>query len=65
MEVLLDPLVLPFGEPVSLRVECSGQILFDSELLSDGFSEMGSKMWISVADNLGGKAKPSIHMVKV
>ena len=65
MEVLFDPLVFSFGEPVSLRMECSGQVLFDSELLGDGFSEMGSETWISIADNLGGKTEPSIHIVEV
>ena len=64
-EVLLNPLVLSLGKSISLRVERSGQILFDSELLGDGLSKMGSKTWVSIADNLGGKTEPSIHIVEV
>ena len=64
-EVLFDPLVFLFGESISLRVECSGQILFDPQFLGDGLPKMGSETGIPIANNLGGKAEPSVYVVKI
>ena len=64
-KVLLDPLVLSFGESIRLRVEGSGQVLFDSKFLSDGLPEVGSETRVSVADDLGRESKPSVYVVEV
>ena len=65
MKILFDPLILSFGESISLRMEGGGQVLFNPKFLSDGFSKVGSETWISVADDLGWETKPSVHVVKV
>ena len=64
-EILFDPLVFPLGKPIGLRVECSGQILFDSEFLGDGLSKVGSETRVSIADDLGGKTEPSVYVIEV
>ena len=46
-------------------MKCSGQILFDSEFLDDGLSEMGGETRVSIADDLGGKAEPSVYVIEV
>ena len=65
MEVLFNPLVFPFGKSISLRVECGRQVLFDPELFGDGFPEVRSEMRVPIADDLGGEAEPSVHVVKI
>ena len=65
MEILFDPLVFLLGKSISLRVECSGQILFDPELLSDGFPKVRGETRVSVANDLGGEAEPSVYVVEV
>ena len=64
-EILFDPLVFPFGKSISLRVECGGQVLFNPQLLGDGFPKVRSETRVSITDDLGGKAKPSVYVVKV
>ena len=64
-EVLFDPLVLPLGKSISLGVECSRQVLFDPELLSDGFPKVRSETGVSIADDFGRETEPSVYVVKV
>ena len=64
-EVLFDPLILSFGKSIGLRVEGSGQVLFDPKLLSNSFPEMGGETWVLVADNFGRETKPSVHIVEI
>ena len=64
-KILLDPLVLSFGKSISLRVEGGRQVLLNPKFLSNGFTEMGSEMWILVADDLGRETKPSVHVVEI
>ena len=65
MEVLFDPLVFPLRKSISLRVKCSGQILFNPELLGDGFPKVRGETRVSIADDLGGEAEPSVYIIKV
>ena len=64
-EILFNPLILSFGKSISLRVEHSGQILFDPKLLGDGFPKVRSETGISITDDLSGESKPSVYIVKV
>ena len=65
MEVLFDPLIFPLGKSISLGVECSRQVLFDPELLSDGFPEMRSETGVLIADDFSRETEPSVYIVKV
>ena len=65
MEILFNPLVFPLGESISLRVECSRQVLFNPELLSDGFPKMRSETGVSITNDLGRETEPSVYIVKV
>ena len=64
-EVLFDPLVFPLGKSISLGVKCSGQVLFDSEFLGDGLPKVGSETRVSITDDLGRKAEPSVYVIEV
>ena len=64
-EILFDPLVFLLGKSISLRVERSGQILFDPKLLGDGFPKVRSETRVSITNDLGGEAKPSVYVIKV
>jgi hypothetical protein len=51
-EVLLDPLVGSFSQSVSLGVEGSRQVLWNSKLGYEGSAKMGGEMGVSVSDDL-------------
>ena len=51
-KILLDPLVFPFREPVSLRMESGRKVLLDIKFLCEGGSEVRSETRILVRDNL-------------
>ena len=65
VKVLLYPLILSLRKSISLRMKCCGEVLFYSELPCDGFPEVGSEAWISIANNLHWEAKPSVYMIEV
>ena len=64
-KVLFYPLVLSLGKPISLRVKCSGQILFDPELLGDGFPKVRGETGVSIADDFGRETEPSVYVIEV
>lgn len=52
VEELFYPLVFSFGQAISLRMECSQNVLFDSQLIAEGFGEMRHELWVSIQNHL-------------
>ena len=61
-EELFYPLVFPFRESVCLGVECRGDVLFDLQLLTKGFGEVGGEAGVLVRDDLGGESEPPVDV---